>query len=79
MIPNLTHAQDYSSEMPFRGGLGGLELPSRVQSRLHDLLERQDKGMKLTLRERREAEGLVEMAEPAVRVKAPFSQAFLRR
>ncbi len=50
-------------EMPASRDLGRLKLPAGVQSRLHELLDRQDQGIKLTVRERREAEGLVEMAE----------------
>lgn len=50
-------------EMPASGDLGRLKLPSGLQNRLHELLDRQDKGIKLTARERREAEGLVEVAE----------------
>jgi hypothetical protein len=38
-------------------------LPEGVQWRLHDLLDRQDQGLSLTAAERREAEGLVTLAE----------------
>lgn len=38
-------------------------LPSGVQHRLDELLDRQDQGHSLTPAERSEAEGLVEMAE----------------
>lgn len=50
-------------EMPAVSDIGKLKLPAGVQVRLQELLGRQDKGIKLTPRERREAEGLVEMAE----------------
>lgn len=50
-------------EMPATKDIGRMQLPSAVQNRLDELLDRQDKGIKLTARERREAEGLVEMAE----------------
>jgi len=50
-------------EMPASRDLSRLRLPSGVQRRLNELLDRQDKGLKLTARERSEAEGLVEMAE----------------
>ncbi|MBK8093306.1 MAG: hypothetical protein IPK32_15280 [Verrucomicrobiaceae bacterium] len=50
-------------EMPATRSLARLKLPSGVQGRLQELLDRQDKGNKLTVKERREAEGLVEMAE----------------
>lgn len=39
------------------------DLPDAVQERLQSLLDRQDVGEELTSRERREAEGLVELAE----------------
>jgi hypothetical protein len=38
-------------------------LPEGVQQRLQDLLDRQDSGNALTPAERREAEGLVNLAE----------------
>jgi len=38
-------------------------LPEAVQARLKYLLDRQDAGYELTLEERGEAEGLVELAE----------------
>ena len=39
------------------------KLPIAVDERLQFLLDRQDEGMELTLIERQEAEGLVEVAE----------------
>jgi hypothetical protein len=39
------------------------QLPRGVNERLHCLLDRQDRGEELTLDERREAEGLVDLAE----------------
>ncbi|MBE8987479.1 hypothetical protein [Nostoc sp. LEGE 12450] len=39
------------------------QLPEAVQERLQFLLDRQDAGEALPLAERREAEGLVELAE----------------
>ena len=39
------------------------DLPASVQKRLDTLLDRQDRGDSLDEDERREAEGLVEMAE----------------
>ncbi|AUB39581.1 MAG: hypothetical protein V7K97_00995 [Nostoc sp.] len=39
------------------------QLPEAVQERLQFLLDRQDVGEALTQEERREAEGLVELAE----------------
>lgn len=43
--------------------LARFELPAAVQTRLDTLLDRQDQGEPLNEDERREAEGLVEMAE----------------
>lgn len=39
------------------------KLPPGVDERLQDLLDRQDRGELLTASERKEAEGLVELAE----------------
>ena len=39
------------------------KLPKSVNHRLQTLLDRQDKGEKLTAVERKEAEGLVELSE----------------
>ncbi len=48
-------------EMP--SSLDQFKLPPGVDERLQDLLDRQDRGEPLTPGERREAEGLVELAE----------------
>ncbi len=48
-------------EMPV--ALDQFKLPSGVNERLHELLDRQDQGETLTERERNEAEGLIEVAE----------------
>lgn len=48
-------------ELP--GDLERFQLPRGVDERLHDLLDRQDRGEELTVEERREAEGLVDLAE----------------
>jgi hypothetical protein len=40
-----------------------LRLPVGVERRLHELLDRQDRGDELTQAERQEAEGLVDLAE----------------
>ena len=39
------------------------QLPQAVQSRLQRLLDRQDEGDELSIAERQEAEGLVELSE----------------
>ncbi len=43
--------------------LGRFRLPAGVDERLQYLLDRQDQGQELTLPERREAQGLVDLAE----------------
>jgi hypothetical protein len=48
-------------EMP--SGLDQFKLPPGVDERLQDLLDRQDRGESLSPGERREAEGLVDLAE----------------
>ena len=52
-----------SIKLPIPAGLAGFKLPSGVQKRLTLLLDRQDSGKALSAAERREAEGLVEVAE----------------
>lgn len=48
-------------EMPF--SVGQFKLPKGVNNRLQELLDRQDRGEKLTKAEKTEAEGLVDLAE----------------
>ena len=43
--------------------LAHFQLPEAVQARLQFLLDRQDEGTTLTIEERKEAEGLVALAE----------------
>jgi len=50
-------------ELPVPSALSDFKLPSGVKRRLTALLDRQDLGDPLSASERREAEGLVEMAE----------------
>jgi hypothetical protein len=52
-----------SIELPMPAGISEFRLPPGVKRRLTSLLDRQDSGTPLTASERREAEGLVEMAE----------------
>jgi hypothetical protein len=51
----------FDVELP--GDLSRFRLPPGVQDRLRHLLDRQDAGTALTKAERREAEGLVNLAE----------------
>jgi hypothetical protein len=55
--------QTVSIELELPGDLSRFCLPEGVESRLQGLLDRQDRGLSLTEAERREAEGLVELAE----------------
>ena len=48
-------------EMP--GDLARFRLPKGVAKRLHELLDKQDQGKRLTSAEKHEAEGLVALAE----------------
>lgn len=48
-------------EMPF--STNQFKLPKGVNHRLQELLDRQDKGEKLTSAEKKEAQGLVDLAE----------------
>jgi hypothetical protein len=50
-------------ELPIPAGISGFKLPPGVKRRLEYLLDRQDSGTPLTASERREAEGLVDLAE----------------
>ena len=69
---DLLHAQDLAPaamsktvdlKLCLPGDLAGFKLPPGVQSRLDQLLDKQDLGQPLTTAERREAEGLVDLAE----------------
>ena len=57
MVQNLT----VKIEMPISARQ--IKLPKGVDDRLQNLLDRQDRGEKLTAEEKREANGLVELAE----------------
>lgn len=50
-------------EVQLPGDLERFRLPAGVQSRLTELLDRQDAGAQLTEAEQSEAEGLVDLAE----------------
>ncbi len=58
----MPHAIRIRLEIP--DDLASLQLPDGVQERLLALLDRQDQGQVLRAAERREAEGLVELADP---------------
>ena len=57
----MPHAIQLEVEMP--GDLAKFRLPKGVAKRLKALLDRQDEGQTLTTAEKREAEGLVDLAE----------------
>ena len=56
-------SQVVSFELEIPGELSKLRLPEGVNDRLRELLDRQDRGGRLTAAERREAAGLVELAD----------------
>lgn len=56
-------AQAVQIELEMPDDLAAFRLPEGVQKRLQELLDRQDQGQELTAAERREAEGLIELAE----------------
>ncbi|HEX3528241.1 MAG TPA: hypothetical protein VH988_14360 [Thermoanaerobaculia bacterium] len=55
--------QNVLVKLEFPEDLERLQLPRGVAERLHGLLDRQDRGEELTYGERREAEGLADLAE----------------
>ncbi len=57
----MSHPVVLDFELP--ADLDRLRLPAAVNDRLQSLLDRQDRGEARTERERREAEGLVDLAE----------------
>ena len=57
----MSHVVAIELEMP--GDLARFRLPLAVNKRLQALLDRQDSGKRLTSAERKEAEGLVNLAE----------------
>lgn len=65
-------------ELEAPGELAKFRLPKGVEHRLHDLLDRQDGGTALTTAERKEAEGLVNLAEMLLllRVRADRAMRF---
>ncbi len=56
-------SQTVTIEMELPDDLAQFRLPAGVHSRLQALLDRQDQGQRLTVAERAEAEGLVNLAE----------------
>jgi hypothetical protein len=56
-------AQPIVFELDLPDDLEGLRLPPGVNERLQTLLDRQDRGEELTPEQRREAEGLAELAD----------------
>ena len=56
-------SQPITVDLDLPDDLARLQLPPGVNDRLQALLDRQDRGEKLTPEQRREAEGLVALAE----------------
>jgi hypothetical protein len=61
MEVSMTQSIEVELEVP--DDIARFHLPSGVNARLAELLDRQDRGVSLTAAERLEAEGLVELAE----------------
>ena len=59
--------------------LARFRLPPGVNTRLHQLLDRQDSGKRLTASERREARGLVNLAELLSVLRLRVERASTRR
>jgi len=57
----MAHCVHLEVEMP--GDLARFRLPAGVQERLQELLDKQDAGEELAAEEKRQAEGLVELAD----------------
>jgi hypothetical protein len=62
-LERICMSQQILVKLELPGDLERFQLPRGVDERLHTLLDRQDQGEKLTVEERREAEGLVDLAE----------------
>ena len=56
-------SQVVTIELDLPDDLAQLRLPAAVNARLRELMDRQDSGIPLKETERREADGLVELAE----------------
>jgi hypothetical protein len=56
-------SQVVAIELELPDDLARFQLPAGVNARLQELLDRQDRGIRLNEAERREAEGLVDLAE----------------
>lgn len=63
VVTILAMSQPIVIEVEVPESLEGLHLPAGVYERLEDLLNRQDQSGELTPEERREAEGLVDLAD----------------
>ena len=57
----MSHSVTIEVELP--DDLSRFRLPEGIRERLQELLDRQDRGVPLTERERSEAEGLVDLSE----------------
>jgi hypothetical protein len=68
-------AESMLIELQMPGDLPRFKLPSGVQARLQELLDRQDQGQPLTDAERSEAEGLVSLAEWLSLLRLPDARA----
>jgi hypothetical protein len=65
-------------ELELPGDLKRFRLPASLHRRLQDLLDKQDRGETLSARERKEAHGLVELAEMLSLLKLRAQRAALQ-
>ena len=73
VIPSAMKTVTFSLRIP--ADLGRFELPQGEAVPLQSLLDRQDQGVALTKAERREAEGLVDLAESLTLLKLRATRA----
>ena len=67
--------QNVMVELEIPDDLARFTMPSAVDERLQELLDRQDQGQTLTQTEREEAEGLVDLAELLTLLRLPTQRA----
>jgi hypothetical protein len=72
-------SQVVAIELEMPDDLARFRLPPGVQARLHALLDKQDRGLRLSDAERAEAEGLVELGELLALLRMRSERAALSR
>jgi hypothetical protein len=72
-------SQTVAIQLEIPDDLAQFRLPPGVNSRLQELLDRQDSGKRLTAAERKEAEGLVNLSEMLSLLRLRVQRAHSRR